>query len=503
MQDLDTVMAKTKSANVTFQRKAFTDVKADYVKIEDAIAGERQIKKKTSEYLPMPSSCSSTNDPVYKSYLLRAVYYNVCQPTLNALVGQLFLRAPIVNLPTILESLTPNLDGQGLGLEQLVRRAANHVLPYGRGGFLADFTKNNNVEVTRKDIEDGTARPVIRFYEPWAITNWLLETQGNKKVLTLLVLVETVEKEKSENEFEIEEQNQYRVYRMVGNECRVWVYDKDQKVVEQGRTVKDASGKAFTFIPFVCVGSENNDFEVDKPPFLNLANLNLAHYRNSADYEEGVYICGQPTPVFTGLTEEWLNMYYPKGIPFGARSAVSLPENCDAKLLQAEANSAAFEAMKHKEDQMFSIGAKIIDRSQKVEKKEKEVDIEASSQKSVLQTIKENLEKALLQSMTWAGMFVNETITDEHKIELNENFDLSSMSADELRSVFELYSGGLIAFTEARESLRRSGLAKLEDEEAQSEIREDLKFRKEVNPEPDTGKLDNQSPLKKGNNNDS
>ena len=97
------------------------------------------------------------------------------------------------------------------------------------------------------------------------------------------------------------------------------------------------------FIPFAFVGAVNNDAQPDTPPMLDLANLNLAHYRNSADFEESAFVMGQPQLVITGVTEDWKTE---QGlVTFGARGALVLPIGGDAKLLQVSPNTLAKEAM--------------------------------------------------------------------------------------------------------------------------------------------------------------
>jgi hypothetical protein len=478
-------MAKNKSSNVTIQRKELRDMQEKYAKISDAIAGEEAVKAAGEKYLPIPSDCEHNivTDPRYVAYQTRALYYNVCQPTRDALVGQLFLRPPVVVLPTELDAMIADMNGEGLNLEQLVKRAANHVLPYGRGGFLADFPITEG-EVTKAQIDSGEIHPIIRFFEPWAIRNWKIKKIGKVKKIVMLVLDEMYEEsQEGGDEFDIEITLRQRVYRLENGVCSVELFDSEATSLERYE-IKGQDGNPLDTIPFEFIGSENNDSEVDEPPFLNLANINLAHYRNSADYEEGCFLCGQPTPVYAGLTEDWVDNYFPKGIPFGSRASIPLPEGATAQLLQAMPNMVAFEAMKHKEDQMFSIGAKIINRDQKIEKKEKEVEIEAASQKSVLTTIKNNLQMALLAAVKQAANFIGVEITNEHKIELNENFDLTSMDPDEMRSMSELYEKSQITFSELREGLRRSGIAKMPDEEAQAAIKSDQAFRKTVEPEP-------------------
>ena len=479
-------MAKTKKANVKIQRKELRDMQTRYQKISDAIEGEEAVKTAGEKYLPIPSSCSKgIYDSRYIAYQTRALYYNVCQPTRDALVGQLFLRPPVVVLPDELQPLIDDMNGEGLNLEQLVKKAANHVLPYGRGGFLADMPQTNG-QITRSQILSGEIRPIIRFFEPWSIRNWKIERMGTTQKLSMLVLDEMHESTEDRDEFDVEMEIRQRVYRLTPQGCTVTVYDSEC-VMQENYVIKGADGLPLEEIPFEFIGSENNDADIDDPPFLNLANINLAHFRNSADYEEGCFLCGQPTPVYAGLTADWMENYFSNGIPFGSRASVTLPEGATAMLLQAMPNMVAFEAMKHKEDQMFSIGAKIINRDQKVEKKKVEVEIEAASQKSVLTTIKDNLELALFACIIRAGSFIGVEVSEEqHKVQLNENFDLTSMDPEEMRTIIELSNMPvpLVTRSEAREALRRSGLAKLTDEEFDTLIEEDLALRKKHEPEP-------------------
>lgn len=474
-------------AAVETTREEYTTSLKKYEMIDDALNGELAVKAKGVKYLPAP--VFTEDDPArYAAYSTRAVFYNVTLPTRDALVGQIFLRPPKIELPDQLKILETNINGEGLSLSLLVKKAANHVVPFGRGGFLADFPETGGRELTVKDVESGDYSPFIQFYSPWAIINWQVEKIRNKQKLTLLVLKEAYET-RTANDFKIEVKVRHRVYRLVNDVCSVEIYE--ESISKSKTVVKDYKGIPLTEIPFEFIGSENNDADVDEPPFYNLANLNIAHFRNSADYEESVFLVGQPTPVYSGLTEDWVNNYFKDGVPFGSRASVPLPENATAMLLQALPNSMAFEAMVHKEEQMIAIGAKIINPNRTVERKEAEIEIEAASQKSVLMTIKDNLQQALVLSLKRCCSFVGAD-PESIKIELNDNFDLTSMSAEQLRYLTEVYQGGGIAFTEYRENLRRSGIAKLKDDEAKTEIMADQKMKEALMPpepkQPTVGK---------------
>lgn len=474
-------MAKNKQTSVKFERLEVVRAKVQYELIEDALEGEIALKhpNKQTKYLPLPSSCknASVNDSSYKAYLTRAVYYNVIQPTRDALVGQLFLRQPVVEVPTQMQPMIENINGEGLNLSQLIRKAANYVLPYGRGGFLADFPKTDS-DVTVGQIESGEVQPIIRFYEPWSIRNWHISKEGNRKKVTLLVLDESYEYVTTDA-YEVETKIRQRVYKLVGGQCVVEVHQDEIPVTSQ--VVKDSKGVPLDHIPFEFIGSENNDPDVDSPPFYNLAILNLAHYRNSADYEESCYLLGQPTLATSGLTQDWVDTNFADGITLGARGAIPLPEGGKAELLQVEPNTLAFEAMGHKEQQMISIGAKILKPNSKVERKEAEIQIEAASSRSILMTIKTNLELAMLAAMKHAANFLgvdNKSI----KLELNDNFDLQSMAPEQIRFLIELYKENTICFDEIRDNLLRSGLANLDLETVKKKLTEDRTMKDALVP---------------------
>jgi hypothetical protein len=462
-----------KNGNVKFKRAEVERAEKIYVLISDALDGEIELKdtSKQAKYLPIPSSCknASVNDASYKAYVTRAVYYNVTQPTRDALVGQLFLRAPVVEVPPELEPMINNINGEGLNLSQLVRKLANYVLPFGRAGLLADFPKTEG-DVTIGQIKSGEIQPIIKLYEPWSIRNWLVQKVGNAKKLVLLVLDEAYETTPEANEFDIEIKIRQRVYRLINDECSVTVYEDEKQT--SSHIVNGSDGNPLDVIPFEFVGSENNDAEVDSPPFYNLAILNLAHYRNSADYEESCFLLGQPTLATSGLTQEWVDMNFAGGITLGARGSIPLPEGGKAELLQVEPNTLAFEAMGHKEQQMISIGAKILKPTSNVERKQSEIEIEAASSRSILLTIKSNLELAMLACMKHAANFIG-VDGEAIKLELNDNFDLQSMAPEQIRFLIELYKENTICFEEIRDNLLRSGLANLDLATVKTRLTED------------------------------
>lgn len=92
---------------------------------------------------------------------------------------------------------------------------------------------------------------------------------------------------------------QYRELALVNGRfvCRVWRSKAENGggvfTVDAEYNPKPKGKDFWDEIPFTFVGAQNNDETIDDPPLATLAEINLGHYRNSADYEDSVWFCGQ------------------------------------------------------------------------------------------------------------------------------------------------------------------------------------------------------------------
>ncbi|PCI28877.1 hypothetical protein COB55_03255 [Candidatus Wolfebacteria bacterium] len=456
-----------------------------YILIDDCLQGEKQIKLKQETYLPKPNKAdvSQENTNRYAAYLERAVFYNVTRRTLTGLNGQVFMRKPLIKLPPQLEPMIANVNGFNT-LMQEAKKLNTDVLSFGRAGLLTDYP-NTDDATTVAQLKSGDVRPTIIEYHPLSIINWRVKTRGALIVLSLVVIEEefpidddgfTEEFEKQYRVLDLDDDDEYRV--RIFRETTV-VDEATGKEFQDFRAMqeyipKNSDGDPFNEIPFTFVGSENNDPEIDFPPMYDIAAINIAHYRNSADYEESAFIVGQPTPVFSGLTESWVDEYFKGGkVQLGSRVSVPLPEGGTATLLQPLPNTMPFEAMKLKEGQMIALGAKLIQPTT-VERTATEANMEKSAENSILASTAKNVSEAIEKAFVWAAQFVGAP-EDDIKFELPTEFDLATMSPEERRQLLEEWLSGIISTPEIRTALKKSGLA-FEDDKL---IQEELDRRKE------------------------
>jgi hypothetical protein len=468
-----------------------------YDTVRDCIAGEQQIKHRRTKYLPMPNpeDTSKDNQTRYTSYLTRAVFYNVTKRTLGGLSGQVFMREPQIEVPTLLDMVKEDASGAGVSAEQLAKRAANLVIAHGRAGVLTDYPVTEG-PASKAQLEAGDIRPTMTVYEPWAIINWRTFRRGGRDLLSLVVLQEQYVI--SDDGFEVKFDTQWRVLRLVGGNVytvEIWRKTGGVHAVHEGPFVpKGADGLPLNEIPFMFMGSENNDDQVDNPPLYDMASLNIAHYRNSADYEESAYMCGQPTPWFAGLTQEWVTNVMKGVVALGSRSAIMLPPQGTAGLLQPDPNTMPKEAMEHKERQMVALGAKLVEEKS-VQRTATEADLENASESSTLATSAKNVSTAMEFAFKWAARFIGAPDT-EITFKLNTEFDLTKMSPEERKALIAEWQAGAIAWPEMRENMRRAGIAKLDDDEAKALI--DAELAKAPNLDPNNRNNPNQPPRQPG-----
>lgn len=463
--------ASALSPQVDFVRDEITALKPRYDLVRDCVAGQEKIKERKTVYLPQPNAEdeSEENQTRYKQYVERAVFYGVTGRTLNGLVGQIFQKDPVAVIPPRLELMREDADGGGVSLDQQAKKALSQVLQFGRCGVLVDYPRTN-APATVADVEAGKIRPNIIVWNPWDVINWRVATIGGQKLLTLVVISERWVTD--DDGFNAETDDQFRVLRLKDGVyvVEIWRESEDKTVgfeIVEAFVPTDAAGQPWKFIPFGFIGAENNDPTPDLPPLYDLATLNVAHYRNSADYEEASYMLGQPTPYVAGLTKDWVDEVFKGRLALGSRAVIPLPVGGTAGLLQVQPNTMPAEAMRHKEEQMKALGAKLIEPGSS-QKTATEAGFDEASETSILSTAAKNVSTAFTNALKWSGLFIG--ADGEISYELNTDFERALATAQDRAQLVAEWQANAISWTELRDGLKSAGAAFQEDEEAKAEI---------------------------------
>lgn len=414
--------------------------------VDDVCKGQKAIKAAKKAYLPVPNTFGDGDDNRYDEYLDRAVFYGVTGRTLNSHVGSAFNKLPEFKRPDELEYLDRNADGAGRSIYQCSQRMLRYLLKHYRCGVYVDYPQ---VQPSRNRAEDKlkNAFPMIHVLKASAIKDWDHIIVGNQKKLSFVKISESVSN-RSQDGFERSTKEQYRVLRLedVGfNEFvySVQVYEQDAKgnwVEGQKYTPTDYHGNHWSYIPFTFCGAVDNTDEMDNAPLLELAELNLAHYRNSADVEESGFIVGQPVISMPEITEQQYELIQRDGLAIGGRSGFPTK----VEITQASENNLAKQLMTDKWEHMKEMGARLIEVGS-ANKTATQADNEDSIQHSVVSLAVSNISEALQMALRWCAKFAlpnHELSTDELSYVISQDFNKPKFSEERAKRLYEACTGG-------------------------------------------------------------
>ncbi|MGR3991650.1 DUF4055 domain-containing protein [Pseudomonas sp. 1121_17] len=482
--------------NYSATRQEYNDALPSWKLVKRCVAGAREIRKH-DEYLPMPDPTNRSDENLerYQQLKKRAMFLNITGRTRTGLLGAVFRKTAEVELPDAVQYLLENTSGDGTSLEQVSKEAVGECLDTGRGGFLADHPRvEGESGRPRTAAESAGMQAWIHHYPALSIINWREDVIQGRKRLTLVVLLELINKP-SEDGFTFDPVEQYRVLLLDGGTYKQRVYSDDSPDGEE-TIPTDKAGKPFDHIPFHFYGAENNDAAVDKGPLEDIADVNVLHYGNSATVEEAGFIASQPTLFITTSvsTDDWVKSN-PNGIHIGSRRGHNLGATGSAVMLQAQETQLARELMKDKEDQMLMIGARIVQKGGGAETAEA-VRIRYSSDNSVLGTIAGNVSEAMKLAILEAQRFMmGEPNEAKTVFWLNQEFFDETMDAQMIMAQVQLWQQGIIAKRDLRTNLRQAGT--IESDRTDDDIDDDIEAQPPVTGnaagnDPPPGEVDEQ-----------
>lgn len=387
----------------------YDDFVDQWTRIRDCLEGQDKVKGKGTKYLPELSG-QSTDE--YKSYLLRATFFNLAARIVSANTGLIFNRNARIKAPKGLEHLNKD-DETYTSLYELFSSTIEELLTVGRIGILVDI---------HKDL------PIPVVFKTENILDWSF---NDNKDLTELVLKEMIYDDNNE---EVEIIYHLRL-ELIDNKV-VYLVDEYRDDVFSKMVIPNLKGTTLDYIPFVCGSVKGLSFDIIRSPILDIVDLNYSHYRTSADYEHALHFVAMPTPVITGASVD--------KIKIGA-SAIVLPnENSKAFYLEfiGQGINALEKALDKKQAQMSTFSARIQDTSTKGSEAEGIVKLRYSSDNATLFDIAV-MSELILSSICntiadWMGISVDKSIV------LDKDFIESKLSANELTSLTNALLKGAI-----------------------------------------------------------
>ena len=422
----------------------------------DAVAGEREVKRAGTKYLPMLGGQKSES---YDSYRMRASFYGATGRTVEGMAGVVFRKDPIINWPKRDMEFLQTVGSDDAPIESVMRHCFQRVLTLARHGILLDL---DDSEIT------GQVFPFMTHYSALDILNWRAQRIGERQVLTLVVLAETDLREDASDPYKLTAEPLIRVLRLLTPGSTVNVGTEEITVTEPvyyievyerrknqsgnatqewqlvATRVPKVRGKSLTEIPFVIFGPNDLGVSVDKPPVLDLANLNLSHYRSSADLEHGRHFTALPTAWVAGFKVD-------TELRIGSQVAwVSEDPQASAGFLEftGQGLGALETALTQKESQMTVLGARLLEAPKRAVEAADTHKIrkvgEDSIVASIASTVSLGFERLLKMAASWRAL--GDKAVKDIAVELNTDYSSVEMSPQMLQALLLSLQSGRISY---------------------------------------------------------
>jgi len=443
------------SLSVNYPEEGYIAHQAKWKLCRDVISGKDDIFDSGEIYLP---KLSEQTPDEYAAYQLRAGWYGATDRTKIALKGMIFRKDPVTTYknPKV-EEFLKDVTMDGVSAIGFASMAIDEVLETGRGGILVDYHLQDSGDRpgTAADAEAKKLRSYVQLYSAEQIIGVVSKRVNNQTIITQIRLREVEENISSEDEFKkttrrivrVLEINSDGVYqqRIFSEEAKS---ESDDSSGDYGRFTEDKNiiipkknGETFSYIPFFFLGVQDMDMGYDKPPLLDLCEVNLDYFRTKSDYKHGLHFTGLPTVIITGHGNA-------EGTTYRIGSTVAWvfeEEGADAKYLefQGQGLSESREELQNLKNDMASLGARMLTAEKKQVEAAESHRIKRSGEQSLLASManssSEALSRALNEALSWNG------IEDELSLRLNTDFNIAEMSAKDVLDLWRVVqSGGML-----------------------------------------------------------
>lgn len=418
----------------------------------DAADGQECVHAKGEEYLPKLGGQSKEE---YAAYRGRALYYNATGRTVDGLSGLIFRKPPQFVLPAEIGYLEDDVDTAGTPLLALSEQSVDELIKVGRFGLLADFPVADAEAVRTKASEQASGlRPYLTMRKAESVINWQLERVNNRAQFTLVVLLE--EHQTQVDDYSWKTEPQIRALRLVEGKYLIEIHRKVKSPAGETWQIVEVivpllNNAQMDFIPFLFCAPMGVSEKIDKPPILDLANVNLSHYKSTADYEHGLHFTALPTPIVTGHEFDATDVFN-----LGSTKVQAFRE-AEAKVFylefQGEGLGNLSKRLEEKEAMMASLGARMLAAEKRAAEAAETAAIHRSGENSVLASLANAASAAITKGLQWCADWVG--AKGEVSAKLNTDYMPAGMTSQDMTALVAAWQAGGISHDTLLDNMQR------------------------------------------------
>ena len=436
--------------------RAILDMMKGWEVMKAVTEGTEYLRENSEAFLPLEPREDYT---AYMARVNRAVFSPFTQRLIRAATG-LVLRKPITLIgdPYWTDMFKADVDGCGSDLDEYARRILMCSLTYGQSHILVDYPAPSGA-VSLAEERQQNRRPYWIEVDPNNLYGWRLDRESNygnliqARIAEKAVLPDGDFGEKVFEQIRVIEPGKYRVFRKTDQIDEMYdladnSYAGEFDAQTTGEEYKEVESGEFSLgeIPLVTIYSGKTENLVSKPPLLDIAYLNLAHFQRQADLIHSLHVASQPMLVMEGYDDQT------KDVAISVNYAMATqPGN---KVYYVEPASSAFDAqsaeIKELQMQMATLGISTLSQQKFVAESADARRLDRVDTNSMLAMVSMELEQKLQKAFNFSAQYVG---IKPPEVKISRDFDIERLIGQDITALTSLFDQQVINREEFRDIL--------------------------------------------------
>ena len=452
----------TSSTSVGGSDSPFTRTRAvmDMVKgweIMKAVTnGTEYLRDNSEAFLPLEPREDYT---AYLSRVNRAVFSPYTQRLIRAATG-LIMRKPITLIGDSYwtDIFAKDVDGCGSDLDEYARRVLICSLTYGQSHILVDYPAPTGA-LSLAEERAQNRRPYWIEIDPTNIYGWRLDREVNYGSLIQVRIAEKAVVPSGEfgeqvfDQVRVIEPGKFSIYRkvspkkdLINLQDTTYAGNFDGPENEKDYELIDSGAFSLGEVPLVSIYSGKTDTLTSKPPLLDIAYLNLAHFQRQADLIHSLHVASQPMLVLEGWDDQT------KDTTISVNYAMATqPGN---KVYYVEPASSAFEAQSNEiqelQLQMATLGISTLSQQKFVAESADARRLDRVDTNSMLSMVSLELEQKLQKVFDLSASYLG---IEPPEVKISRDFDIERLIGQDITALTSLFDQKVIDREEFRDIL--------------------------------------------------
>ena len=418
--------------------------------------GTEYLRDNSEAFLPLEPREDYT---AYLSRVNRAVFSPYTQRLIRAATG-LIMRKPITLIGDSYwtDVFAKDVDGCGSDLDEYARRVLICSLTYGQSHILVDYPAPTGA-LSLAEERAQNRRPYWIEIDPTNIYGWRLDREVNYGSLIQVRIAEKAVVPSGEfgeqvfDQVRVIEPGKFSIYRKVSPKKDLinlqdssYAGNFDGPENEKNYELVDSGNFSLGEVPLVSIYSGKTDTLTSKPPLLDIAYLNLAHFQRQADLIHSLHVASQPMLVLEGWDDQTKDMSISVNYAMATQ-----PGN---KVYYVEPASSAFEAQTNEiqelQTQMATLGISTLSQQKFVAESADARRLDRVDTNSMLSMVSLELEQKLQKVFNLSANYLG---IEPPEVKISRDFDIERLIGQDITALTSLFDQNVIDREEFRDIL--------------------------------------------------